>query len=107
MASVPFADGIDDGRFVNGADDHEPYWEIVQRTHPHLSGEEYYQVPRGRVLFNKTEKRFNVYLDKVLCKAPIAYVIVERFHLPRKHTIFRTDLHYTTDPNDLDRLFSQ
>ncbi|HEX9870447.1 MAG TPA: hypothetical protein VGC99_18015 [Candidatus Tectomicrobia bacterium] len=25
MAAVPVADGIDDGRFVNGPHDHDPY----------------------------------------------------------------------------------
>jgi hypothetical protein len=64
-------------------------------------------VPRGRVLFNKIEKRFHVYLDNVLSKASITRVILERFHLPRKHTSFRTDVHDTTEPDDLDRVFSQ
>jgi hypothetical protein len=107
MASVPLADGIDDGRFVNGPYDHEPYWATVQRSHVHLWDVEYHQVPRGRVLFNKAEDRFSVYLDKVLCTTPIKRRILEHVHLPRKHTSFRTDLHYTTDPDELDRLFSQ
>jgi hypothetical protein len=106
MAAVPVADGIDAGRFVNGPYDHDPYWETVQRTHIDLWGLEYYQVPRGRVLFNKTEPRFDVYLDQVLCKATITRLIVERFHLPRRRTVFRIDVHYTTNPDELDRLFS-
>jgi len=48
-----------------------------------------------------------VYLDQVLCTNPIKGMILERFHLPRKHTSFRTDRHDTTDPDELDRLFSQ
>jgi hypothetical protein len=107
MAAVPVADGIDDGRFVNGLYDHDPYWETVQRTHVHLWEVEYYQVPRGRVLFNKAKHCFYVYLDTVLCTNQIKRMILEHFHLPRKHTSFRTDLHYTTDPDELDRLFSQ
>jgi hypothetical protein len=58
MASVPLADGLDDGRFVNGPYDHGPYWETVQRTHVHLWDVEYDQVRRGRVLFNKAENRY-------------------------------------------------
>jgi hypothetical protein len=107
ITAVPVADGVDDGLFVNGPYDHDPYWAIVQRTQMHLWSVEYYQVPRGRVLFNKAEHRFYVYLDKVLCTATIKRLIVERFHLPRQQTVFRTDVHYTTDPNDLDRLFSR
>jgi hypothetical protein len=107
MAAVPVADGIDDGLFVNGPYDHDPYWATVQRTHVQLWDVEYFHVPRGRVLFNKVEDRFYVYLDKVLGTATIKHMLVERFHLPRKHTIFRTDVHYTTDPDDLDHLFSE
>src|SRR5512132_39064 len=36
MAAVPLAEGIDDGRFVNGPYDHDPYWGTVQRSHKHL-----------------------------------------------------------------------
>jgi hypothetical protein len=107
MAAVPVADGIDDGQFVNGPYDHDPYWATVQRTHVQLWDVEYHQVPRGRVLFHKAEHRYYVYLDKVLCTATIKHIIVERFHLPRRQTAFRTDVHYTTDPDDLDRLFSR
>jgi hypothetical protein len=34
-------------------------------------------------------------------------MIVERFHLPRMQAILQTDLRYTTDPDELDRLFAQ
>jgi hypothetical protein len=46
-AAVPFVERIDDGRFVNGPYDHDPYWDMVRRTYPHLWGEEDYQVARG------------------------------------------------------------
>jgi hypothetical protein len=106
-AAVPVADGVDDGWFVNGPYDHHPYWETVQRAHMQLWGVEYDHVPRGRVLFNKAEHRYDVYLDKVLCTNTIKRMILEHFHLPRRQTVFRTDVHYTTDPDELDRLFSQ
>jgi hypothetical protein len=44
MAAVPLVDGIDDGLFVNGSYDHDPYWPIVQGTHAYLQGLEYHQV---------------------------------------------------------------
>lgn len=34
-------------------------------------------------------------------------MIIARFHLPRASAIFQTDLHYTTDPDELNQLFSQ
>jgi hypothetical protein len=79
----------------------------VQRAHVYLWAVEDYHVPQGRVLFNKAEQRFYVYLDQVSCKATIKRLIVERFHLPRRQTVFRTDVHYTSNPDDLDRLCSQ
>ena len=107
IAAVPLADRVDDGVFVNGPADHDPYWPIVQRTHANLRGLEYDQVPRGRVLFNKTESRFYGYLDKVLDTPMMKRMFMARFHLARKHTVFQTDLHYTTDPGDLNQLFSR
>jgi hypothetical protein len=50
--------------------------------------------------------RFYGYLDKMLC-TPTIKRLFSRFHLPRGRTVFRTDLHYTTDPDALDRLFTQ
>jgi hypothetical protein len=107
MAAVTVTDGVNDGVFVNGPDDHDPYWPIMQRTHANLRGLEYDQVPRGRMLFNKTESRFYGYLDKVLDTPMMKRMIMARFHLPRKHTVFQTNLHYTTDPGDLNQLFSR
>jgi hypothetical protein len=34
-------------------------------------------------------------------------MIIARLHLPRANTIFQTDLHDTTDPDELNQLFSQ
>jgi hypothetical protein len=34
-------------------------------------------------------------------------MIVEGFHVPWQQTMFRTDVHYTIDRDELDRLFSQ
>jgi hypothetical protein len=107
MAAVPVPDGVDNERFVNGPNDHGPYGATVPRTHVHLWDVEDDHVPRGRVLFNKAEHRFYGYLDTVLCTNPIKRMMREYFHLPRKHIIFRTNVHYTTDPDELDRLFSQ
>jgi hypothetical protein len=107
IAAVPLADGVDDGVFANGPDDHDPYWPIMQRTDANLRGLEYDQVPRGRVLFNKAENRFYCFLDTRLCTAAMKRMIIARFHLPRAITIFQTDLHDTTDPDELNQLFSQ
>jgi hypothetical protein len=65
MAAVPLVNGIDDGRFVNGPDDHEPYWAAVQRSYVQLWEVTFNEVLRGRGLFNKSEHRFYCYLETV------------------------------------------
>jgi hypothetical protein len=106
MAAMPLTDVVDDGLFDSNPYDHDAYRETMHCTHSHLQSWEYYQVLRGRVLFNKTESRFYCYLDKLVCIPAIQRMIIARFHLPRKHTTFQTDLHYTIDPDELDQLSS-
>ena len=103
-AAVPLQDGIDDGDFINGPFDHLAYWEIVRRTMPALRTVEYDAVPRGRVLYKKVEGRCVVYMDKVLHREEVKTGIMTHFELPAA-TPFLTDIHYTTTPADLERLF--
>lgn len=106
IASVPVAEGETSGGFINGPYDHLPYWRIVQAQYPVLRAFEYEEIPRGRVLYSMHDHRFHVYLDKVLLKTSITRILTNAFHLPRSHTDVQTDLHYTTDPEDLKKLFS-
>jgi hypothetical protein len=64
-------------------------------------------VPRRRVLFSQAEHRYYVYPDAVSCTATIKHTIVGRLHLPWRRTVFRTNVHDTTAPDQLDRLFSE
>ena len=104
VAAVSLSEGIDDSDFINGPYDHLPYWETVRRTIPALRSVEYDEVPRGRVLYKKTERRCVVYMDQVLHREDVTQVIRSHFELPAA-TPFLTDLHYTTTPEDLERLF--
>jgi len=104
VAAVPLEAGIDDGEFINGPDDHLPYWERVRRTLPGLQSVEYDMVPRGRVLYQHAAGRCVVYMDKVLHREEVKTLIRTHFALPAE-TPFLTDLHYTTTPEDLERLF--
>ena len=103
-AAVPLHAGIDDGDFINGPFDHMAYWETVRRTIPALRTVEYDAVPRGRVLYKKVEGRCVVYMDKVLHREEVKTGIMTHFELPAE-TLFATDIHYTTVPADLERLF--
>jgi hypothetical protein len=106
ISAVPVAEGVDDGTFINGPDDHLPFWSTVQRQHPALRRFTYEEIPRGRALFSKPDQTFYVYMDKVLFTKTIRQAILRTFHLPPRGTSFHTDLHYTTDPQDLEQLFS-
>jgi hypothetical protein len=65
MAAVPVANGVDDGRFVNGHDNPDPYWATVPHTYVHLWAVEYYHVLRGWVPFKTVEHRCYGDLDTV------------------------------------------
>jgi hypothetical protein len=101
------AEGIQNEWSINGQHDHVDYWPTFQRQHPNLRNVEYEDVPRGRVLFLKKTSTFCVYMDKRLHKPAIKKLILAGFNLPPKLTKFLTDPHYTTDPDDLDRIFGE
>ena len=85
-------------------DNHLRYWETVRRRWPALRLVEYDEIPRGRVLYKKAEARVQVYMDKVLHRDDIKQCIRHHFALPVE-TSFATDIHYTTTPAALARLF--
>ena len=45
-------------------------------------------------------------MDKVLHEPKIKRAILKKFDLPAAKTKFLTDSHYTTNPEELNRLFS-
>jgi len=104
VAAVPLQDGIEDELSINGPYDHFPYWETVRRTIPALRTVEYEALPRGRVLYKKAERRCVVYMDNFLHQDIYKQAIRHHFALPSA-TPFLTDTHYTTAPEDLERLF--
>jgi len=46
-----------------------------------------------------------VLMDKRLFQPRVMTAIRRRFRLPEHATTFETDAHYTTDPDELGRLF--
>jgi hypothetical protein len=106
-AQTRLEDGIDAPDAINAKDDHVTFWPVLQRGHPDLRNLEYEDVPRGRVVFMKKPKKFLVYMDKKLHKPTVKKLIMAEFHLPETTTVFRTDSHYTTDPDELKRLFAE
>lgn len=66
---------------------------------------DYIAVPRGRVLYRCSERKFIVYLDRKIATPKVKAALISNFNLPRKTTSFEFDSHYTTDLKTLDRLF--
>ncbi len=106
IASVPLEEGTDDGTFINGIYDHIDFWSIVKIKHPELRFFEYEDVPRGIVLFSKKENIFFIYMDKTLLNQKNKDIIMNEFNLNDSRTRFMTDIHYTTDEQELERLFN-
>jgi hypothetical protein len=95
------------GDAINSPTDHVSHWPQFQSQHPALRNLEYQDVPRGRVLFQKPTRKFCVYMDKALHNPKTKRAILKEFELPGSLTRFLADAHYTTDPEELNRLFSE
>ena len=106
-ADTPLERGIHTREAINGQFDHLDFWPVLQRLWPEFRGLQYEEVPRGRILFLKADRTFCVYMDKSLHTPEIKRLLLEEFDLPRAGTKFLTDPHYTTDPEELDRLFDE
>jgi len=91
--------------FRDSSKNHVDVWPTLQKQNPKLRYQEYFEIPRGRVVFDETKSRFQVYADKRLLNPKDQSRIINTFSLPPYSTDFTSDPHYTTDPEDLDRLF--
>jgi len=103
---------IDEGEeYVSGVvdspDNHTDYWDTEKehlKLFPELRFSEYFEVPRGRVLFSRKEGQTNIYMDKVLFNDKTKQLIKDFFQLNDTKTEWRTDHHYTTKEEELDQL---
>lgn len=98
-------DGVDSGHSIDSPKDHVSYWPVLQRRYREICTMEYEEVPRGRVVWVKQPSRFCVYMDKRLHTPRVKRLILQAFELPGPKTRFLVDPHYTTDPEELNRLF--
>lgn len=105
--AVPLEKGERSAGSINATYEHARFWDVLKIRVPGIRALEYDQVPRGRVVYLEGERQFAVYLDKVLLRPAVKRLIVQMFELPAKSTIFERDPHYTTDSEELDRLFDE
>lgn len=100
-------DGING--IIDSQENHADFWERNQEyvnRFPELSGVEYHEIPRGRVLFLKKENRPMVYLDKKLISKKSKLLISMFFEFESGYALWKRDLHYTTSANELENLFA-
>jgi len=87
---------------------HAAVWEKhshFKSAKPILAHFEYQDIPRGRVLYQLSKRRFLVYLDKTLMNKKAKSAIAGYFGFTPQLADWKSDLHYTTDAESLDLLF--
>ncbi len=96
MSSIPWKNGeVLGDRFVNGLDDHFPFWTKIQKLRPEFRNYEYDDIPRGRVIFDMEKKIFMVYLPSLfLNNKNVKEKIIACFNLPPDIIKWSTDEHY-------------
>jgi hypothetical protein len=96
-----------DGR-IDSPDTHRNLWEEDRtfKKPSELADTEYQTVPRGRVVWFKKEKTAVVYMDrKLLDSSAVRKKVATFFGLAADEAEWKADLHYTTDPDEIDSLF--
>jgi len=76
---------------------HYDVWKRIQTQNPKWKGEQYEDIPRGRVIYFKDphHPKFVVFTNKILDKAKFKNAIAAEFGLPTGHYEFDyTDDHY-------------
>ena len=98
MQSVPPAEGLAYGDAVCSEKSHADYWEELRSVGeldklPESLRDEYFRIPRGRVVFHRDNGRFYVYHGNNLTRTDLNKVR-KAFGLDRDVTSFEQDLHY-------------
>ena len=96
--AIPLAEGLAYGDAVGGTKDHADYWEELRSSGeleklPVVMQDEYFRIPRGRVVFRRDQGRFYVYHGNNVTRADLEK-IRKAFGLNKADTTFEQDLHY-------------
>lgn len=83
------------GEFKIHEGDHVTYWDQLILAGVVPRGLEYENVPRGRVVFNTSTKRYRLMLDRcILRRKNLVAKIEQQMGLPAEETDTDTDPHY-------------
>lgn len=84
--------------FVDSTLQHQIEWEenlIYEQFSLSLYNTEYYNFPRGRVVFNFNLQTSLIYLDKKIFRKGVVKTITSKFHLKNTAFKFFTGSHYS------------
>jgi hypothetical protein len=88
------------GGFKDSEHSHDAHLGQMQKMHPELAVKEYFDIPRGRILY-VVNGTYKIILPSKLSKnAVMISKIKKSFSLPPAKTIVETDLHYGPPPRD-------
>lgn len=89
-------------------DTHAQFWEEnLKGLDLAIHREPYFAFPRGRVVYRVTDHCYVVHMDRVLFTPLAKTAIAAFFTLAQSKVLWRRDSHYTTDPGEVDQLFSE
>jgi hypothetical protein len=104
---LAFSEPLSAVRAIDGVRDsdlgHDAIWSRVQASRPELRSREYFDVPRGRVLYRESEARFDVFMPKRFWKDRRVTAAVRRaFGLKASEVRLCADEHYEPFVGDID-----
>lgn len=98
--AVPLDEGARYDKAITGTKDHAEYWDELGKGSCHLNvlppklREEYFSIPRGRVVYHEDTQLFTIYHGNNLSERDLQKVAAV-FCVPSlKHVRFEKDIHY-------------
>ena len=93
--AVHISEGLHYDKAITGIKDHADYWEenAGSKYLPEPLKNEYFSIPRGRVVYHENTDTFTVYHGNNMTKQDLQEVAAV-FCLPKSKTKFEKDIHY-------------
>lgn len=86
--------------------EHNQQWVEVRKKIASLADYEYFDIARGRVLFNQKLNKHLVYINPKLNNHNHREIIANAFWFASNSVIWRSDIHYVTDDTIINDLFA-
>ena len=103
------ADGENTGcNFIDSPDSHTDIWDqdlSIRKGFNELYDMEYFKVPRGRVMWDLKNISARILMDSSLFEKAVKQKILQYFHLGKVPVSWSRDNHYTTNIDELSKLF--